>query len=72
MSWNEDSPEEENSDHSRWLKENKAREDREKLANAPQEPEDYELHGPSDGLEIGRKDEPASLFQRCLALFRRS
>ena len=35
------------------------------------DPEEYELHGPSDGLEIGRKDEPASLFQRCLAFFRR-
>ena len=58
MSWNEDSPEEENSDHSRWLKENKAR-------------EDYEQHGPSEGLEIGEEDEPASLFKRVLAFFQK-
>ena len=64
--------EEENSDHRRWLKENKAREDGGKLANAPQEPENYELHGPSEGLEIGQKDESASLFRRVPVFFRKS
>ena len=57
MSWNEDSPEP-NPDHARWLKENKAR-------------EDYEQHGPSEGLEIGKKAEPASLFKRVLAFFQK-
>jgi|GEM_PF-1105658 hypothetical protein len=72
MAWNEDPPVEGNFDQRRWLRENKAREDGGKLTNAPQEPENYELHGPSEGLEIGQKDEPASIFQRCLAFFRRS
>ena len=36
-----------------------------------EDPEEYELHGPSDGLEIGEQAAPANPFQRSLALFRK-
>ena len=36
-----------------------------------EDPEEYELHGPSDGLEISEQAAPATPFQRFLALFRK-
>ncbi|MAW71491.1 MAG: hypothetical protein CL422_06780 [Acidimicrobiaceae bacterium] len=37
-----------------------------------EDPGEYELHGPSDGLEIGQVDAPTNPFQRLLAFFRKS
>ena len=39
---------------------------------AEEDPGEYELHGPSDGLEIGQVDAPTNPFQRLLAFFRKS
>ena len=37
-----------------------------------EDPEESELHGPSDGLEIGEQTTPANPFQRFLSLFWKS